>query len=48
LRGIPWLLILVLTLQPGIIWKDVQYDQLLEPEPPTKEQGSNVEKQAES
>ena len=26
LRGIPWLLVMELTLQPGIIWKDVRHD----------------------
>jgi hypothetical protein len=26
LRGIPWLLIMELTLQPGITWKNVFYD----------------------
>ncbi|WP_236600208.1 pentapeptide repeat-containing protein [Ktedonobacter sp. SOSP1-85] len=32
LRGIPWLLIMELTLQPGIVWKNVLYDRTAENE----------------
>lgn len=42
LRGIPWLLIMELTLQPGAIWKNVPYD--LSPEQGDPAQMKNVEK----
>jgi hypothetical protein len=32
LRGIPWPLIMGLTVQPGIIWKDVLYDHVTDEE----------------